>query len=106
MPRIAERCMESVFRVLINLTHDSSIWCRTLYQGGEALYMIVRIIVASNRHRAALLIKKEPDEDPLDQADGDMSAQVLDRLCLALGLLTNLVQADDTTSTACRTLCT
>ncbi|KAI0937575.1 hypothetical protein AcV7_003573 [Taiwanofungus camphoratus] len=85
----ANRCIESVLRVLINLTHDDLEWCQAVLGEQSSLLVIMRLIVISHRQRA---IKCE-DEDELQATDiGDGVASSLDRMCLALGVLTNLVQ--------------
>lgn len=65
--------------------------------------MIVRVIGTSQQQRSAT-IKRDVTES--DNAEGEDAAQLLDRLCLALGLLTNLVQVSSTTADMVRELCT
>lgn len=78
-----------MLRVLINLTHDDLEWCQAVLGEQSSLLVIMRLIVISHRQRA---IKCE-DEDELQATDiGDGVASSLDRMCLALGVLTNLVQ--------------
>ncbi|OCH93315.1 hypothetical protein OBBRIDRAFT_725065 [Obba rivulosa] len=88
---IAEQCMETTLRVLINLTHDDLEWCRAVLSEPSAVLTIVRIIVMCQRQRTEATLEKDPDADK-ELAGDDGSAPSLDRLCLALGLLTNLVQ--------------
>jgi hypothetical protein len=48
-----------------------------------------------------LVISPRVPHDAIDEAE-EGGAQVLDRQCLALGLLTNLVQEDETSKHLCR----
>ena len=60
--------------------------------------VIIRLIALSQAQRqireSNLNVKREDEggNEPDLDAEDDKSAQLLDRLCLALGLLTNLVQ--------------
>lgn len=85
--------MESAFRLLITLTHDNLLWCQVVVEDPVALFVLIRTVVASHRERMTLTIKKE-DADESDESDE--TAQLLDRLCLSLGVLTNLIQNDPT----------
>ncbi|TCD68737.1 hypothetical protein EIP91_009883 [Steccherinum ochraceum] len=96
----AYRCMESSLRVLINLTHDSVPWSQVVTEDPLAMPTFVRILVTSHRERMALTVKKEEDE----MDENDITAQLLDRLCLALGLITNLIQNDRTAHVALKEL--
>ncbi|KAH9922543.1 hypothetical protein B0H21DRAFT_701490 [Amylocystis lapponica] len=86
---IALRCMESALRILINLTHDDLPWCQAVLDDRYALLAIVRLVVTSQRQRIGAAAKLGDSEDA---EEVDIAAPSLDRLCLALGLLTNLVQ--------------
>ena len=83
--------------MLINLTHDSLPWCEAVLEYSLALPNIIRLIVSSQaqRRKLGLVVKSEP-ADAIDGTqegdDDDPGVQLSDRLCLALGLLTNLVQ--------------
>ncbi|CCM05861.1 uncharacterized protein FIBRA_08097 [Fibroporia radiculosa] len=104
---IASRCMESTLRVLINLTHDDLSWCQAVLQEPSAVPTIMRLIVLSHWQRIdALGDRKHRGGSYNANIEGeqiDRAAPALDRLCLALGLLTNLVQvsheARETTNT-------
>ncbi|KAJ3558253.1 hypothetical protein NM688_g1032 [Phlebia brevispora] len=104
-----EKCMQSAIRVLINLTHDSLPWCEAVLEEPSAITTVVRLIITAQVQRqridTAVKVKRESQDTILSQdslqaagemgedvAEDDTSAQLLDRLCLALGLLTNLVQ--------------
>lgn len=54
--------------------------------------MIARIIIMSQQRRTAATVKLE-DDTLKDDGDTYASGSCLDCFCLALGLLTNLVQA-------------
>ncbi|KAI0795425.1 hypothetical protein C8Q75DRAFT_449637 [Abortiporus biennis] len=116
MKEIASKCQESTLRVLINLSHQNSPWCQTLLSLGSVdlekghviLPSVVRTIMFSNRQRTALTKPSKKDADVKMEDDGvgmmggeddegDIAAQLLDRLCLGLGLLTNLVQVAEET---------
>lgn len=113
--RVAEKCMESALRVLINLTHDSLPWCEAILREPMALPLVVRLIVFAQRQRQQSSLSNDASnktaqrlsdaavKNESSEADGDFEmretldeddrgAGLLDRLCLALGLLTNLVQ--------------
>lgn len=76
------KCHESTLRVFVNLSHDSETWSGALLDNELTVPMIVRFIVSSHRR----MNETGSYEDKIHASD---------RLCLALGLLTNLVQADE-----------
>lgn len=76
------KCHESALRVLVNLSHDNETWSGALLDNELTVPMIVRFIVSSH-HR---ITSTKSHEDNI---------HISDRLCLALGLLTNLVQVDE-----------
>ena len=92
-------------RVMINLTHDDLPWCGAVLSNEYAVLAVVRLIVISQRQRKGATMKAESSEDA---EEVDVAAPSLDRLCLALGLLTNLVQvcseAKDRTRETCEDL--
>ncbi len=104
-----DSCLDMVFRVLVSLSHRDQDWCENLLAHPTAPLFIIRTIVRADRIRheyqgkgktlhdkTNTKVKKEDSDTELDDEenpDDDTSqARVLDRLCLALGLLTNLVQ--------------
>lgn len=89
--------MESALRVLINLTHDDLQWCHAVLDDGLAMTAIMHLIVMAQQQRR--LLEKQAEADEADDDDGANAARCLDRMCLALGLLTNLVQATPDTKT-------
>ncbi|KAI0826539.1 hypothetical protein BC628DRAFT_1320044 [Trametes gibbosa] len=88
---VASRCMESTLRVLINLTHDDLLWCEAVLKNELSMTAVMHLIVMAQRQRR--MLEKQTETDEGDDGDGDNAARCLDRMCLALGLLTNLVQA-------------
>lgn len=98
---IAHRCTESALRVLLNLTQDETRWCQSLIANEMIIPFLMRTIMQSHKHRSlssrATIVLGEENED---------DAQILDRMCLALGVLTNLVQALSTAKNILRKTCT
>lgn len=88
----AAKCTEITFRVLLSLTQDSTSWCRALLKDDLTMPFIMRTIINSHSQRCSALSNKRITEVLLED---DNDAQVMDRLCLALGLLTNLVQVSE-----------
>lgn len=87
------KCHESALRVLVNLSHDNETWSGALLGNDLTVPMIFRLIVSSH-HRIATTRSYED------------KIHVSDRLCLALGLLTNLVQVDERAKDLIRETCT
>jgi hypothetical protein len=87
----ASRCLESAFRVLINVSHANSTWSALLVHQRLMIPVISSLIV----------ISLHAPHDPINEA-GEGGAQALDRQCLALGLLTNLVQEEESSKHLCR----
>lgn len=84
----AQKCTESALRALLSLTQDDKEWCQSLIVSEMTLLFLVRTIMQSHKQRslssrAMGVLGTEDEDDP----------QSLDRMCLALGVLTNLVQA-------------
>lgn len=84
----ATKCTEITLRVLLTLTQDDADWCRALLEDDLLMPFIMRTIMKSHDQRSSALSRKHVTDE-----EDDNDAQVLDRLCLALGLLTNMVQA-------------
>jgi hypothetical protein len=82
-------CLESALRVLINISHENPTWCELLLHQ-RLMIPVISSLIAISLHTCH-------DEDA-DERD----AQAFDRLCLALGLLTNLVQANKESKDLCR----
>lgn len=87
----ANRCLESAFRVLINISHANPTWSTLLVHQRLMIPVISSLIV----------ISPHVPHDAIDEA-GEGGAQALDRQCLALGLLTNLVQEEESSKHLCR----
>ena len=87
------KCHESALRVLVNLSHDNEAWSSALLDNELTVPMVVRFIVSSHCRIAGT---KSYDD----------KIHISDRLCLALGLLTNLVQVDERAKDLIRETCT
>ena len=88
---LANRCLESAFRVLINISHANPTWSALLVHQRLMIPVISSLIVISSH----------APHDAIDEA-GEEGAQAFDRRCLALGLLTNLVQEEESSKHLCR----
>lgn len=92
-----QKCLECMLRILVNLTHANELWGRKVVQCEYAMNFLLRIIHnASQNMRRGDLVKIEEEEDLASRNDKRverLETSALDTLCLALGLLTNLVQA-------------
>ncbi|THH17311.1 hypothetical protein EW146_g3475 [Bondarzewia mesenterica] len=100
---IASKCLESALRVLINLSHDNRFWCKLLLHHELMMPVVISLISRPQQQARSDLNDKKPIGDSGNEAeDGESDAQAFDRLCLALGLLTNLVQAGDDAKDICR----
>jgi len=111
-------CTELALRVLVGLTHADEVWARKVLGCEPALGFVLRLILSSGDGRDSTTrlkagkadekgkgketMKRELDDEDQRLSDddeamdrGDSSAHALDRLYLALALLTNLVQAVD-----------
>ena len=86
----AHKCMEAALRVLINLTHDSSSWCQASIGSSTGLPSILRLLATFHRQKVQSVAA-----EPSQHEDEDEAANYLDRLCLILGLITNLVQTSE-----------
>lgn len=98
--------MESALRVLINLSHDNLSWCQGILSIATALPTIMRMVILSQRQRIEVTYRGDAFQPSQDNDEDDGAAQLLDRLCLALGLLTNLVQGALESKALIRDLCT
>ncbi|KAI0305151.1 hypothetical protein B0F90DRAFT_1815396 [Multifurca ochricompacta] len=88
---IANRCIESALRVLINVSHDNPTWCRLLLRQRLMIPAISSLIMSSQYGLPNVI-----------EETGERNGQAFDRLCLALGTLTNLVQVDEDSKDLCR----
>ena len=89
---VVRKCHESTVRVLVNLSHDNETWSGALLDNQLTVPMVVRFIVSSHLR----IVGSKSYEDKI---------HVSDRLCLALGLLTNLVQVDGRAKDLIRETC-
>ncbi|KAG6841121.1 hypothetical protein C0991_001690 [Blastosporella zonata] len=107
----ARNCMQVTFRVLVSLTHSDEVWGRKIIESECALGFVSRVILGFRSPVDSIgVVKKEEEmsgavpsnrkgktkvEEGAD--DKERTTHALDTLCLALGLLTNLVQVVDRT---------
>ncbi|KAF9454402.1 hypothetical protein P691DRAFT_692580 [Macrolepiota fuliginosa MF-IS2] len=77
-------CLEILLRVLVNLTHDDESWARKVISNDLAVMPIIRLLLAS---------VEDGDDEAAKAKKRSSSSRIQDRLCLCLGLLTNLVQS-------------
>ena len=86
-----------MLRILVNLTHANEVWGRKVVQCEYAMNFLLRIIHNANQNmvqrREDMVNIEEEEEDRNDKSVELAETCALDTLCLALGLLTNLVQA-------------
>jgi hypothetical protein len=78
-------------RVLINVSHENQTWCKLLLHQ-KLMIPVISSLIALSLHGPQV----ETEET------NERSARAFDRLCLALGLLTNLVQVDEDAKDMCR----
>ncbi|KAG6885337.1 hypothetical protein C0993_002966 [Termitomyces sp. T159_Od127] len=103
----AHHCMQVTFRVLVSLTHSDEAWGRKVVDSECGLGLVIRVIAGFQSSRSDIVKQEEESEFGLGNDKGKMRAaeaehsvaerktHALDTLCLALGLLTNLVQVVD-----------
>lgn len=89
----ASECLNILLRVLVNLTHSDSNWAQSVIANDFAVAFIMRLIVTSSPEDEESQPKLEHDDVPPPAASSHHQQNAWDRLCLALGLLTNLVQS-------------
>jgi Wings apart-like protein regulation of heterochromatin len=77
--------------VLINVSHENPTWCELLLHQ-ELMIPVISSIMASSLYGV----------HDVTEETGERDAQAFDRLCLTLGLLTNLVQVDKNSKDLCR----
>jgi hypothetical protein len=101
---LAQKCVGTTLRVLVTLTFDNQDWSQSLIGHELIIPFLMRTIVSSHHKQSESLagtddIKSRPP--PEDSPD----LQQFDRFCLALGLLTNLVQGSADAKEQCRETC-
>jgi hypothetical protein len=111
-----------ILRVLVSLTHGDELWAQKVLEYEPALGFVLRVILSSDKgintealHGGNTKGKEkegsnqdsaqsiDPSKDDGTSKHADNPVHSLDRLCLALGLLTNLVQTLDSMSDNLRT---
>lgn len=104
-----QRCLSTVLRVLVSLTHEDELWGRKVVQCEYTMSWLLRLIHRTGQEvlHNGIQVKTEEEEAKVEETeealssdqDGAAHAQAdsheLDILCLALGLLTNLIQIVD-----------
>lgn len=108
-------CFDMLFRVMVSLTHGDKAWCREVLKHKCGTLFIMRTISRTDRARHSIRhkssvsngtlktrirkgmakVKVKQESDVENDVDDAVPARLLDQLCLALGLFTNLVQEDD-----------
>ncbi|VDB95591.1 unnamed protein product [Peniophora sp. CBMAI 1063] len=104
---VARGCLESALRVLVNLSHENAAWCALLLDQSLALPLVLGLVAGFRTNLSSGPMKdphlvvenvKGQAADGAEAGDDDeesaAQASEFDRLCLALGLFTNLVQTD------------
>ncbi|KAL5521823.1 hypothetical protein ACEPAF_2571 [Sanghuangporus sanghuang] len=87
----ATRCCELAFRILINLTNGDPTWTDAVVADPFTLPTIIRLVTDAHRSLLASGAKKIL----VDSSTQEVAISAMDRLCLALALLTNLLQEED-----------
>lgn len=84
-------CTDYAFRVMINLTDASSLWSKAVASNPYSISTIICVAMSSQ----ATVTSRFEKKTLLDE-DQEEATKAMDRLCLALALLTNLLQEFDT----------
>ncbi|KLO12956.1 hypothetical protein SCHPADRAFT_940828 [Schizopora paradoxa] len=85
---VAVRCAELAFRILINLTNGNKAWCKLVSRNPSLVPQLVRSIMGF------LQASSDAKHGKIHQKDDQ--AAPFDRLCLALGVLTNVIHEEKT----------
>ena len=93
----AHKCMESALRTLLSLTRDDEGWCRSFVASKMTLPLLMRVMIQSHKHRSRT--------SHANSVIGMEDESFLDRICLALGVLTNLTQMLSTVKGLLRKTC-
>lgn len=92
MPSVpALRCSELAFRILINLTNGDATWTDAVVADPYTLPTVIRVIESAHRS----LLWSSSKKSAAEPSSRDTATSAMDRLCLALALLTNLLQERD-----------
>ncbi|KAF8956935.1 hypothetical protein BDZ97DRAFT_2079509 [Flammula alnicola] len=115
-----QTCLDTTLRVLVSLTHGDELWGRKVVHSDYTMGFLMRTIHKCGRelHQSRSQLQQEEDADVKkeDEDEGSLQAQdevsngradthALDTLCLALGLLTNLVQIVEPAKNIVRETC-
>ncbi|KAF7309504.1 hypothetical protein MIND_00321200 [Mycena indigotica] len=112
----ARQCTLVTLRLLVGLTHADKIWCGKVASREECLLFIMRTILRGHvdhmekvkKHQSSKIKTEPSSSDDFPRLDNSYQEPTmpkddgLDALCLALGLLTNLVQLEDEVKTTIR----
>lgn len=106
----AIKCLESVLRVLVSLTHGDEAWARSVVlETPWAFRFLMRVLAKSGDGLDDGVQEADLGKEDLNGTDSGgrlmTRAKALDRLCLALALLTNLVQMVDEAKDLVRETC-
>ncbi|KAH9479321.1 hypothetical protein JR316_0007911 [Psilocybe cubensis] len=101
-PEFAQGCLDITLRILVSLTHADELWARRVLNCEYTMGWLLRLIhkcgqdLQHNQQQVKVEdgVKSEEENHLLSDnlSDSATSSSALDTLCLALGLLTNLVQ--------------
>ena len=89
----AHDLVDTALRVLVNLTNGNIGWSNALLDAG-VLPILANLIVRGHQARKTFVVSQDSQETAASSREGDP----LDRLCLALAVLTNIVQESDRTT--------
>lgn len=108
---LAQSCAAYAFRVLVNLSHASGEWSADLLARQSTIPAILRCLrpsasVKKEEAAAGAQMDTESEELVSPAIEDDRAAAAFDRLCLALALLTNLVQSAEGAKDVLRETCT
>jgi len=110
-----QKYLDTALRLLVSLTHSDETWGRKVVECEFSMGFLIRIIFKTGQElqeaknnvivKSEESLKIEPDlsEDQTSLLIEHTDSQALDTLCLALGLLTNLVQSVDLAKQRIRT---
>ncbi|KAJ7623628.1 hypothetical protein FB45DRAFT_926274 [Roridomyces roridus] len=104
LSKTRRQCALIILRLIVRLTHSDQTWCAQLTKSEFCFGLILRAILRGHSMRLGQRmvkdngVKKEEDDSDIEEVesgDKSISDDGLDTLCLALGVLTNLIQLDE-----------
>ncbi|KZT20915.1 hypothetical protein NEOLEDRAFT_810139 [Neolentinus lepideus HHB14362 ss-1] len=87
----ADQTTDLALRILVNLSHSNPQICSTLLDDERTVPVVLRLVCSLHNY----LESTSTEESENDEDGGEAESEKMDRLCLALALLTNLVQGDE-----------